>query len=770
MSAGSAAAQDSTPLYKQTPYDTITLDEENFNKVYKVYKLDLPDRKLPKNIQEGDEVVVRLLDKPDRKYRLQLQHVVKVVFFEDLLLAEVERLVREQNYNAAFPYFQLLLAEYATYPGVREAYGVYLQRIAELAYNQKNYGQALARVWIWNDFQPDNPAQQPLAIQILESWVTANNDTSITAQIDFALLLRELKRRFPSASSSILAGKINAIRALADDLAKQTAAQLTAQNPSAARPLLAQLDRLWPNHPSAAELQAQLQKFAPRITLGRLHAPLAGGTHPLAVDWNERRDARLFARPLAECVAIQGDLPVYDYPLGTVSRQEQTTTYAFNSAAEPLAPAYLERLGREQRMESHFEGQLPARGTVAWAHLQPRLTGGKASGVTVAGSANPWWGDAHLALLAIPPAAAWNKDKSPFAPWQPWQLRDGNLVPGLSPGQPSSPAEFKLVDYPDYETGRKLLQAGEVQMLERLAPWQVTPLKANRQLQVQPYAVKGMHFLLVNQRSAPLGTLFRRDAVNLAIDRQQLLVKISKGQILEQCVTTNNFWPQAAPKNLSPSWNSAAPELAMMQWQLLPGELSSDAADDAGASTDESSESAAAAKEATGKTVPLVNNPLASASVPQQLRLAIPRDEVARMVAEELKSQLEQAGIQLILVPSEQPLIPDGQTATSADLVYVIWHPVNPVGDCSSLFFTAGILPPLPEHVQELWRQMLATADPAAALKLFRQWESAIVTQRWVLPLLQLTEFSAMQRLLQTTSSPRVDPWQNLREWRMVQP
>ena len=81
-----AAGQDATSrrLIDGQPYDLLTLDKANDNKVIKVEPLDLPERKAPEKPKAGDKVRITLadggeqyevawltIDKLDARYRRQ---------------------------------------------------------------------------------------------------------------------------------------------------------------------------------------------------------------------------------------------------------------------------------------------------------------------------------------------------------------------------------------------------------------------------------------------------------------------------------------------------------------------------------------------------------------------------------------------------------------------------------------------------------------------------------------------------------------------------
>ncbi len=112
-------AAEQSLLYEQTPFDTITLDEENKNAVIQVFALelkDVPGRQQPQNPNPESEIIVRLLTNPDQQYRLKWKHIEKIRFFEQELLAEAQKLSDKKTLSKRFPTFDYCSANIANFP------------------------------------------------------------------------------------------------------------------------------------------------------------------------------------------------------------------------------------------------------------------------------------------------------------------------------------------------------------------------------------------------------------------------------------------------------------------------------------------------------------------------------------------------------------------------------------------------------------------------------------------------------------------------------
>src|SRR5258706_1976488 len=87
----SGAAKDTDPLYLQSPYDEITLDENNGNAVMKVQPLTLPGRKVPAAADRNGDLEIEPIDRAAERFAVAWGAAVKVRRFEELVLAEAQQ-------------------------------------------------------------------------------------------------------------------------------------------------------------------------------------------------------------------------------------------------------------------------------------------------------------------------------------------------------------------------------------------------------------------------------------------------------------------------------------------------------------------------------------------------------------------------------------------------------------------------------------------------------------------------------------------------------
>src|SRR4051812_5358692 len=88
-------------LMDQPPFDVLTLDKANESKVYKIFPLRLPNRRVPENPKRTDKVRIKLLDN-DEEYDVAWANIAKLEFYEQLVVAEVNKFTGEGKLDDAY--------------------------------------------------------------------------------------------------------------------------------------------------------------------------------------------------------------------------------------------------------------------------------------------------------------------------------------------------------------------------------------------------------------------------------------------------------------------------------------------------------------------------------------------------------------------------------------------------------------------------------------------------------------------------------------------
>jgi len=284
-----AAATAADPLYQLRPYDEIKLDENNNSSLLRVQPLAF--RKLPPAANRIDELEIELLERPGEKYKLPWANIAAVQFFEDLVLAEADPLVRGGKFDEAYPYFQFLETKYPKTTGLKEAIENYLYvQIGSLfRLNQDEQALALAV-----ELHRRNPQKQGLAVAY--ERITLRLVAARLATENYAAargLLKGLAQRYPGSQANIAPLEMQ-LQQKAAALLAEAQGHFTASRFAAAELSCRKLLEVWPTTAGAAEQAAAIREKYPVVSVGvtlPLTAPPA--TAASGIDWMNARTGRL---------------------------------------------------------------------------------------------------------------------------------------------------------------------------------------------------------------------------------------------------------------------------------------------------------------------------------------------------------------------------------------------------------------------------------------------------------------------------------------------
>ena len=160
--AGAASAPDQgqpadEPIYQQEPLEQLTLDEANGNAVLRIFPLDRPDEKDAEGNGSSDTLRIRLLSRPDEQYDVPRKHVVKHERFEQLILAEAEKLTSQGKFGEAYDHYVFLWRRYPELAGLPDSYRQFLVSNAFASYRAGQWEDALVQLSEVRRLEPNRP-------------------------------------------------------------------------------------------------------------------------------------------------------------------------------------------------------------------------------------------------------------------------------------------------------------------------------------------------------------------------------------------------------------------------------------------------------------------------------------------------------------------------------------------------------------------------------------------------------------------------------------
>jgi tetratricopeptide (TPR) repeat protein len=731
------------------PFDQILLDADNNNALLKVEPLELPGRKVPA-LKEGN-LTIRLLADPTRPFDVSWQSIQKVLLFEDYLLQEAARLTNDGKFDEAFDYYARLLRDYPALPGLNDATNDYLRRNALALQQSEQYERALAVLAALYERQPNAPglsaAVDAVCGKMIEKHLREKNYAAARAVLD---LWRKEFHTLPSESATAWEERFSAA---AERQVAEARQFIASKQYVAARKAMGRARDIWPENDKADALLAELQRANPTVSVGVFEASPREPIRRID-DWATLRASRLVAPTLAEIIGFGSEGGVYRSPYGEWVPDESGMRLSLKlkspatprSADAPTAGSiarFLLNLADPQRPEfqSDFAAVLAGvsiEGT-RWVHLD--------------------WKRPHVrpeALLQVPLPR--RNDSSPgdyldvAAPAAPWAAAESGPESNLYSAVPTTggqqPWLRSIVEQtlPDDQRAVEALENGEIDVLDRVPPWQLERLRATRDIRVESYALPTAHVLLFNP-AKPLSREreFRR-ALCFGIDRDRIVKQVILGGADSPGFTVLSG---PFPAGLSPG----DPLRYGYNNQIEPRPF-------------EPRLAAVLAAAAWSKILDPTDKGEVQLTPMPPLVLAHPADPVARVACETIQLQLAKAGIQLRLVEFTSDELLAGKV--DYDLRYAelaIWEPI---ADVRALFGPGGL-------VGEMCSPYLAAAlrdlDTAANWKEVRSKLSEIHDIAHhdlpLIPLWQTVNFFAYRAAVQGIGESPVTLYQNVDQWRL---
>ena len=611
---GSAAAQDTDPIYLQSPYDELTLDENNNNAVLKIKPLNLPGRKVPAPADHKGDLEIELVEQAGQTFAVAWGAVVKVRLFEELVLAEAQQRVQEGQFDEAYAYFRFLEAKTPPVTGLKDAIETCLWTQIGVSFKAGHQEEAMALLAELSGRNPQRSglpkAYERVSLELAKSRIAEGNYRAARK------LLSNLAQRYPETKATSVAEFETMLQAKAAELLAQSQADLAAGKLRQAHEAAAKMLETWPAIEEGKQLAADIHQKYPLLSVGVI-SPLATAPMKPSEDWSGVRGGRLLGRPLAEAGSGTSD-GKYSSSFGELSRPQgntqvvlklkeglkwqepprnlsaQDVVRALLAAATPKTPTYDESLANVLAgVEVGTEGEVRA------LFLRPQLNGEAWLQRSLSG-----YGPYKLADVT---------------PQQVSYLRQtsGTQTSG------KQPSEIIERTYPDSAAAILALRRGEVSMVDRISPWDLRRIASGDEVTVEPYALPRVSVLLPNSRRPLLANRTLRRAILYAIDRESILRRgLLTGQTIAGCEVISGPFPKPASKE----------DTRGIGYDL---EVEVRPYDPAVASV----------------LVALAGQEAATANAPssQSLTLAFPAEPMARIACESIARQLQLVGLQVKL-------------------------------------------------------------------------------------------------------------------------
>ncbi|MCI0332061.1 MAG: ABC transporter substrate-binding protein [Planctomycetes bacterium] len=738
-SAAFAQRPDQESLVDRRPFDQITLNDRE---VIDVMTLKLPQRPLVSVPADGS-LTVRLLDRPAEEFEVSWSNVARVRIFEELLLDEARRLAAAGKFDDAYDYFARLLAEYPSLAGLNDAVSEYLRGNALALYQANQHDRALALLLTLYQRNPNYAglatAVETVAGKIIERYLRDGNYAAARGVLELwrnqfgkfgDAAATEWQRRFEAAATRQLDDAIRLVQE---------------KNYIAARNAVSKATAIWPQLNEAANVVAQIEREFPFISVGVLETSPREPRHRIDC-WPAIRTGRLMQRLLAEQVDFGAEGGVYRSPLGKLELAESGRELTL--ALDPSLAT------------GGHDGSLTADSLARYLlattkHDHPQYRADLAnllSGVSIApGAVQLHFDRVYVrpeALLQMPPPV--DGQRFSIADYGPEQVVF--TTPQAESAAPGGMRAIVEKTLPNDDAAVTAIVSGDIDILDRVPPWQVERLRAAKGIRVESYRLPTVHVLIPNTNRPLLAKREFRRALCFGIDRHWILKSVLLGGMSQPGFEVISG-PFPAGTSLSdPIRYGYSNRIAPRPYEpRLAAVLA---------------------------TVALagVNNPTgrkedAPAELPElpELTLAHPNDPVARIACQSIQVQLARAGITVKLIEFSADQLLAG--AVDCDLRYAELAVWEPLADARTILGPGGLAgdvqsPFMLSALRELdnasnWndvRARLAEVHDIAHHELL------------VIPLWQTVNFFAYRESLRGIGEAPVVLYQNVETWSNAAP
>ncbi len=519
-----AKAEAPVPLIEQAPFDRIILTEANDNAVVDVQLLILPKREVPNPFPEEGMLELRRLSDPSVAYAVSWTDVAKIVLYEQLVLEEVEKFIAANQLHDAYTFLDFLHQHYPTLPGLADATEVYLQRDAMLAFQEKRYDESLAILAALHDTSPQHRG--------LGKAIEGVSDRLIAEQLanrDFAgarQMLDSLREEYAGLALANISTWQEKFQAGAEgqlDLARQA---IAAGDYSAARQAVQRAIAILPEIEEARTLFAEIERLSPQIVVGVSQQALSDGSQALRT-WSQERVGRLTNPRFVELVRVGTEGGEYACRWGEIELDDAglQLTITFNDAGRKVGVTPEAVALQCLRMADPAEADHDA--GFADVFFRVEVVDGQKVVVHLR--------YAHLKPLALLqfPVAHLAELAQETVPFQAAVTAESPPTIKFTSRQQGSETTTQVVleeAYSNDEEALTVLSRGDLDVLERVPPWQLEQVSQIADVTVSAYRLPTLHVLLCNYKNPLIERREFRRALCYGIDRPRMITEVLVGK------------------------------------------------------------------------------------------------------------------------------------------------------------------------------------------------------------------------------------------------
>lgn len=503
-------------LLERTPFDAVTLTKAAGGATLEVLPISLPQRPL-KAIPKSGVLKVKVLDRPTDDFEIGWASVAQVRVFEQLLMDEGVRLAAAGQFDDAYDYFSRMRNEYPNFPGLEDAISDFLQRNAIALFQAKQHDRALALLLSLYQRNPSYAglpsALEAVAGEIIQRYLHEGNYAAARHVLDM------WQTKFNGVAAQAATGWQQRFESAAGKQLADASRLISQKQYIPARKAVSRALAIWPTLEAAPAVLSQIAHEFPFVTVGVFEASPRNPARRID-DRATLRTCRLTQRLLAQEDDFGTEGGVYHSSFGEFSLDEsgRDLSLKLREGAGDLTADTLSR----------YLLSMAAPGTPFYRADFASLLGG----VSIArdNAITMHFRRVNVrpeSMLQVPPPGVANQAGAySVAAYSPDQV-----VFAFRSGDAPSTGPQAIVEQTmtSDEAGLTAIQVGEVDVLERVPPWQIARLQQIQDVHVASYKLPTVHVLIPNLKRPLLAKREFRRALSFGIDRKWIVDRILLG-------------------------------------------------------------------------------------------------------------------------------------------------------------------------------------------------------------------------------------------------
>ena len=503
-------------LLNTPAFDRMFVIQKTGEEEFTIVPIFFPDGHPPVAPDPVSVLTIELVSEPGKKYEVKWRDIKKYEQFENMLLAEANKVVSQKQFDLAYLYFERLLNEYPKLKGLPEAIEEYQVQNAFFLYQKNKFNQALG---ILDGIREKNPSRPGIdasvsrvADKIVEEYVAKDRyDAAFT-------LIKRFQATNQAARFPFVAKWIKVLTDQAEALRAKSQASIAAGNPRDAYDSAKEMIRVYPVLPGGIEYFQEIIRKYPLLQVGTTSVSTSQPRLD-SLTWSGSRDRRLFYRTLSEVIGYGAEGGEYTSPYGSLVRgiDGKSVDILLRSRLTSMSGFDLSR----QILNKHSVGLSPI--TQQFRRLVDKVYVENIHDVHVTLS------QTHIrpeSLLRIIPQV----DQLQEATNGPYRLLEQKnhltryvVQKDYAWKQPLQPVEIVHQRYEFTRQAVADLRSGKIDLIDRLFPGNVSALQADESIVVNGYRTPTLHVLVPNYENPYLANRNFRRALIYAINRQDIL-------------------------------------------------------------------------------------------------------------------------------------------------------------------------------------------------------------------------------------------------------